>query len=68
MKTKAYLLGSIIAIATALPASAQIKPMTQIPFTAERLLPGQKSATPEIDVEKEYPLLKGRLAIDNRSA
>ena len=60
MKTKAYLLGSIVAIATALPASAQIRPMTPIPFMAEKLLPGQKSSTPKIDVEKEYPLLKGK--------
>ena len=53
-------MGSIVAIATALPASAQIRPMTPIPFMAEKLLPGQKSSTPKIDVEKEYPLLKGK--------
>ena len=54
-------MAGLAAIAVSMPTSAQLTPMNKIPFELKKTLPGQKSNVQKVDVQKAFPMLKGKM-------
>ncbi len=52
------LMVGLVAAATVLPVSAQLMPMSNVPFSPERTLPGQKKTVQKVNPLKAFPELK----------